>query len=102
MTINITNRTGQHKIPQRITQKQNNDLSYHMGSCMAHLSCFPPRAAGINYWFFLLAHLVVSVGIKQNAKCEMLLRKIDDEMNVQPHGFSAKLRNGDGGDMLHD
>ena len=23
MTINITNRTGQHKIPQKITQKQN-------------------------------------------------------------------------------
>ena len=32
----------------------------------------------------------------------MLLRKIDGEKNVQNCGFSAKLRNGDGGDMLHD
>ena len=32
----------------------------------------------------------------------MLLRKIDGEMNVQNGGFSAKLQNGDGGDMLHD
>ena len=68
---------------------------------MAHLNCLPPRAAGVNDWFFLLAHLVVGVGIKQNEKCEMLLRKIDGEMNVQNYGFSAKLRNGDGGDMLH-
>ena len=59
---------------------------------MAHLNCLPPRAAGVNYWFFLLAHLVVGVGIKQNAKCEMLLRKIDGEMNVQNGEFSAKLR----------
>ena len=69
MTINITNRIGQHKIPQRITPKQNTDLSYHTGSCMAHLNCLPPRAAGVNDWFFLLAHLVVSVGIKQNVRC---------------------------------
>ena len=68
MTINITNRTGQHKIPQRITQKHT-DLSYHTSSCIAHLNCLPPRAEGVNYWFFLLAHLVVGVGIKQNAKC---------------------------------
>ena len=38
---------------------------------------------------------MVGVGIKQNTKCEMLLRKIDGEMNVQNGGFSAKLRNGD-------
>ena len=50
----------------------------------------------------LLSHLVVGVGIKQYAKCEMLLRKLDGEMNVNNCGFSAKLRNGDGGDMLHD
>ena len=50
---------------------------------MAHLNCLPPRATGVNDWFFLLAHLVVGVGIKQNAKCEMLLRKIDGEMNVK-------------------
>ena len=73
-----------------------------MGSCMAHLNCLPPRAAGVNNWFFLLAHLVMSVGIKQNAKCKMLLRKTDGEMNVQNCRFSTKLRNGDGGDMLHD
>ena len=69
---------------------------------MAHLNCLPPRAAGVNDWFFLLAHLVVGVDIKQNAKCEMLLRKIDGEMNVQNCGLSVKLRNGNGGDMLHD
>ena len=68
---------------------------------MAYLNCLPPRAASVNYWFFLLAHLVVGVGIKQNAKCKMLLSKIDGEMNVQNCRFSAKLRNGDGGDMLH-
>ena len=32
----------------------------------------------------------------------MLLRKIDGEINVQNCWYSAKLRNGDGGDMLHD
>ena len=69
---------------------------------MAHLNCLPPRAAGVIDWFFLLAHLVVGVGIKQNAKCEMLLRKIDGEMNVQNCRFSMKLQNGDGGNMLHE
>ena len=69
---------------------------------MVHLNGFPPRAAGVNNWFFLLAHLVVGVGIKQNAKCEMLLRKIDGELDVKNCGFSTKLRTGDGGDMLHD
>ena len=59
---------------------------------MAHLNCLPSRAVGINDWFFLRAHLVVGVGIKQNGKCEMLLRKIDGEMNVQNCEFSAKLR----------
>ena len=44
---------------------------------MAHLNCLPPRATGVNDWFFLLAHLVVGVGIKQKAKCEMQLCKID-------------------------
>ena len=44
----------------------------------------------------------MGVGTKQNAKCEMLLRKIDGEMNVQNCEFSMKLRNGDGGDMIHD
>ena len=69
---------------------------------MDHLNCLPSRAAGVNDWFFLLAHLVVGIGIKQNVKCEMLLRKIDGEINVQNCGFSAKLQNGNGGDMLHD
>ena len=36
---------------------------------MAHLNCLPPRAAGVNDWFFLLAHIVVDVSIKQNARC---------------------------------
>ena len=69
---------------------------------MAHLNCLPPRVAGVHDLFFLLAHQVVGVGIPQNAKCAMLLRKIDGEMNVQNCGYSAKLQNGDGGDMLHD
>ena len=69
---------------------------------MAYLNYLPLRAAVVNDWFFYLAHLMVGVGIKQNAKCKMLLRKIDGEMNVQSCGFSAKLRNGVGGDMLHD
>ena len=84
------------------TETNHTDLSYHTGSCMAHLNCLPPRAAGVDYWFFLLAHLVMGVDIKQNKKCEMLLCKIDGEVNVQNYRFSAKLRNGDGGDMLHD
>ena len=99
MTINITNRIGHHKIPQRITQKQKT-LTFL--TTRVRGPSRPPRAAGVNDWFFLLAHPVVDVGIKQNAKCEMLLRKIDGEMNVQNCGFSAKLRNGNGGDMLHD
>ena len=45
---------------------------------------------------------MVGVSKKQNEKCEMLLHKIDGEMNVQNGGFSAKLRNGNGGDMFHD
>ena len=68
MTINITNRIGQHKIPQKITQKHT-DLSYHTASCMPNLNCLPPRVAGVNYWFFLLAQLVVGIGIKQNVRC---------------------------------
>ena len=32
---------------------------------MAHLNCLPSRAAGVNYWFFSLAHLVMGVGISQ-------------------------------------
>ena len=69
MTINITNRTEQPKIPQRITETKHTDRSYHTGSCMAYLNCLPPRAAGVNYWFFLLAHLVVGVGIMRNVRC---------------------------------
>ena len=41
----------------------------------------------------LLSRLVVGDGIKKNAKCEMLLRKIDGQMNVQNCGFFTKLRN---------
>ena len=51
------------------TETRHTDLSYHTGSCMAHLTYLPSRAAGVNYWFFLLGHLMVGVGIKQNAKC---------------------------------
>ena len=50
----------------------------------------------------LLSRLVMGVDIKQNAKCEMLLHKIDGKINVQKCVFSAKLRNADGSDMLHD
>ena len=48
---------------------------------MAHLNCLPPRAAGVNNWFFLLAHLVEGVGIKQNVKREMMLRKRERRRN---------------------
>ena len=51
------------------TETEHTDLSYRMGLCMAHRNCLPPRAAGVNYWFFLLAHLMVGVGIKQNVRC---------------------------------
>ena len=73
------------------TETKHTDLSYHTGSHMSHLNCLPPRAAGVNYWFFLLAHLVIDVGIKQNWKCEMLLRKINGKMNVQNCGFSEEI-----------
>ena len=99
MIINITNSIEQHKIPQRITETKHTDLSCHMGSCMAHLNSFSLRAAGVNYWFFLLARLVAGW---EKAKFDMLLHKIDGEMNMQNSGFSVKLRNGDSGDMLHD
>ena len=100
MTINITNRTKQHKIPQKNnTETKHTDLSYHTGSCTVHLNCLPPRVAGVNYWFFLLAHLVVGVGIKENVECSC---EIEGETNVQNGGFSAKLQNGDGSDMLHN
>ena len=34
------------------TETKHTDPSYHMGSCMAHLNCLPPMAAGVNDWFF--------------------------------------------------
>ena len=37
----------------------------------------------------LLSCLVVGVGIMQNVKCEMVLRKIDGEMNMQNCGYSV-------------
>ena len=102
MTINITNRTGAQNTTKNNTETKHTHLSYHTDSCMAHLNCLPLKAASINYWFFLLAHQVMDVGIKQTAKGEKLLRKIDVEMNVKNGGFPPKLRNGDGGDMRHD
>ena len=59
MTINITNRIGQHKIPQRITQKQNT-LTFLTTRVRAWP--VPHSAADVNDWFF---YLVVGVGIKQ-------------------------------------
>ena len=49
--------TAQNAIKNN-TETKHTYLSYHMGSCMAHLNCLPPRAVGVNYWFFLLAHLI--------------------------------------------
>ena len=66
---------------------------------MAHLNCLSLRAAGINYWFFFAGPS--GGGCWYKAKSEMLPCKIDGEMSVQNCGFSAKLRNGDGDDMLH-
>ena len=71
-----------------------------MGSCMAHLNCIPLRAAAVNFWFFIAVPF--GGGCWHKAKCEMLLHKIDSEKNVQNCGFSVKLRNEDGGNMLHD
>ena len=71
-----------------------------MGSCMAHLNCFPARAAGVNFWFFVA--VPCGGGCWYKAKCEMLLCKIDGEKNVQNFRFSVKLWNGDCGNMLHD
>ena len=67
---------------------------------MAHLNFFPARAAGINLWFFIAVPF--GGGCWYKAKCEMLLCKIDGKKNVQNCRFSAKLRNGGGGDMLYD
>ena len=67
---------------------------------MAHLNCFSARVAGVNFWFFIAVPF--GGGCWYKAKCEMLLCKIDDEKNVQTCKFSAKLRNEDVGDMLHD
>ena len=47
---------------------------------MAHLNCFPARAAGVNFWFFIAVPFGGECWDK--AKCEMLLRKIDGEKNV--------------------
>ena len=69
MAINITNSIGQHKIPQRITETKHTYLSCHTGSCMAHLNCFPTRAAGVNFWFFIA--VPSGSGCWYKAKCGM-------------------------------
>ena len=63
-----------------------------MGFCMAHLNYFPSRVAGVNFCFFIA--VPSGGGCWYYAKCEMLLCKIDGELNM-------KLWNWDGGDMLH-
>ena len=69
MTINITkNRTAQNTTKNN-TETKHTDHSYNTGSCIAYLNCLPPRAAGVNYWIFLLARLVVGVGIMRNVRC---------------------------------
>ena len=60
-----------------------------MGSSMAHLNCFPLRAAGVNFWFFIAVPF--GGGCWYKAKCEMLLRKIDGKTNVQNCGFSREM-----------
>ena len=54
-------------------------------------------AGGLNFCFFIA---VPSDGEQCwcYIKCEMVLRKIDGEMNMQNCGYSTKLWNGDGGD----
>ena len=71
-----------------------------MGSYMAHLNYFHTRVAGFNFCFFIA--VPSGCGCWYCAKCEMLLCKIDGEMNMQNCGYFAKLLNGDGGVMLHD
>ena len=64
---------------------------------MTHLNYFPPRVTGVNFCFFIA---VPSDGkCWYYAKCEMVLCKIDSEMNMQNCGYSAKLQNGHGGDL---
>ena len=50
-------------------QTKHTDLSSHMGSCMAHLNCFSPRAAGANFWFFIA--IPSGGGCWYKGKCEM-------------------------------
>ena len=64
---------------------------------MAHLNYFPPRVAGINFYFFLAVSS--GGGCCYYAKCAMVLRKIDGKINIQNCGYSEKLRNGYGGNI---
>ena len=73
------------------------DLFCHTGSCIANLNCFPPRAAGFNFWFFIAVSFGGECWCK--AKCEMLLHKKTVKRTWKIVDF---LRNGEGGDMLHD
>ena len=58
-----------------------------MGSCMAHLNCLPPRAAGVNDWFFLLAHpqfrfvYVYTIAINAPAAALRLMAASGDRSN---------------------
>ena len=81
----------QHKLESKhtsITQKQNT---------LTHPNYFHTRVEGGNFCFFIA--VPSGGGCWYYAKCEMLLREIDGEMNMQNCGYSAK---GDGGDTLHD
>ena len=73
-----------------LTNKTHRPFSSHEGSCMAHVNCFPTGAADVNFWFFIAVPFCGGCWYK--AKCEMLLRKIEGQMNVQNCRFSAKWK----------
>ena len=60
---------------------------------MAHLNYFSSRVAGFNFCFFIA--VPSGGGCWYYPKCEMVLCKIDNEMNMQNCEYSAKLQNGD-------
>ena len=94
--IKIINRIKQHKLESYHTQTKHTALSCYTGSCMAHLNYFPPRVAGVHFCFFIA--IPSGGGCWYYANCKMVFCKIDGKMNMQNCGYSAKLRNGDGGD----
>ena len=96
MLINITNSIRWHKILPRITQKQNTPILFLATRVpgwpikIAFLLGLQVLTSGSS----LLSSLVVGVGIMQHAVTHYRWQKERKKLWI--------LRNGDGGDMLHD